>query len=146
MSFSGRYPEHDICENFNAIDVRELQRKTRMRPGLCYLKEWFRNGAPAGEVFIFTYPDAIILIHRACPPGATEPRIVELKVPIIWTKCHLGGRRPWFKCQSTINGVVCDRRVAKLYAPCFECRQCLGLGYASQREIPLRRAGRRASS
>jgi len=144
MSFSGRYPEHDICENFNAIDVRELQRKTRMRPGLCYLKKWFRNGAPAGEVFIFTYPDAIILIHRACPPGATEPRIVELKVPIIWTKCHLGGRRPWFKCQSTINGVVCDRRVAKLYAPCFECRQCLGLGYASQREIPLRRAGRRA--
>jgi hypothetical protein len=28
MPFSGRYPEHDICENFNAIDVRELQRKT----------------------------------------------------------------------------------------------------------------------
>ena len=24
MSLSGRYPEHDICENFNAIDVREL--------------------------------------------------------------------------------------------------------------------------
>jgi hypothetical protein len=34
MSFSGRYPEHDICENFNSIDVRELQLKTRLRPGL----------------------------------------------------------------------------------------------------------------
>ena len=144
MSFAGRYSEHDICENFNAIDVRELQRTTRLRPGLCVIKEWVRNGAPAGEVFIFTQPDAIILVHRARPPGATESRIVELRVPIIWTKCHLGGRRPWFKCLNIINGVVCDRRVAKLYGPSFACRQCMGLGYASQREIPLRRAGRRA--
>jgi hypothetical protein len=83
-------------------------------------------------------------ILRACPPGATVSRVVELQVPIIWTKCHLGGRRPWFKCQTIINGEVCCRRVAKLYAPRFECRQCMWLGYASQREIPLRRAGRRA--
>jgi hypothetical protein len=138
MSFTGRYSEHDICENFNAIDVRELQRTTRLRPGLCFIKVWSRNGAPADEVFIVTYPDAIILIHRARPPGATESRIVELLVPIVWTKCHLGGRRPWFKC------LVCGRRVAKLYGPEFACRRCLGLGYASQREIPLRRAGRRA--
>jgi hypothetical protein len=76
MSLSGRYPEHDICENFNAIDVRELQRRTRLRPGLCFAKEWFRNGAPAGEVSIFTQPDAVILVHRSCPPDATESRIV----------------------------------------------------------------------
>jgi len=144
MSLSGRYPEHDICEDFNAIDVRELQRKTQMRPGLCFIKEWFRNGAPAGEVSIFIHPDAVILVHRARYPGSTESRIIELQVPIIWTKCHLGGRRPWFKCQAIINGEVCGRRVAKLYAPCFECRRCLGLGYESQREIPLRRAERRA--
>ena len=144
MSLSGRYPEHDICEDFNAIDVRELQRKTQMRPGLCFIKEWFRNGAPAGEVSIFIHPDAVILVHRARYPGSTESRIIELQVPIIWTKCHLGGRRPWFKCQAIINGEVCGRRVAKLYAPCFACRRCLGLGYESQREIPQRRAERRA--
>src|ERR1700730_18630110 len=46
MYLSGRYPEHDICEDFNAIDVRELQRKTQMRPGLCFITEWFRDGAP----------------------------------------------------------------------------------------------------
>ena len=144
MSLSGRYPEHDICENFNAIDVRELQRKTQMRPGLCFTKDWFRNGARAGEVSIFIHPDAVILVHRARFPGSTESRIIELQVPLIWTKCHLGGRRPWFKCMTTINGEVCGRRVAKLYAPCFACRRCLGLRYESQREIPLTRAGRRA--
>ena len=100
MSLSGRYPEHDICENFNAIDVRELQRKTRMRPGLCFTKDWVRNGARAGEVSIFIHPDAVILVHRARFPGSTESRIIELQVPIIWTKCHLGGRRPWFKCMT----------------------------------------------
>ena len=91
-----------------------------------------------------TQPDAIMLVYRARAPGATESRIVELQVPIIWTKCHLGGRRPWFKCMTTINGEVCGRRVAKLYAPCFACRHCLGLVYESQREIPVRRAMRRA--
>ena len=79
MSLSGRYPEHDICENFNAIDVRELQRRTQMRPEVCFTKQWFRNGAPAGEVPIFVHPDAVILVHRACPPGATESRTIELQ-------------------------------------------------------------------
>jgi hypothetical protein len=143
MSFSGRYPEHDICENFNAIDVRELQRKNLLRPGLCFTYEWFRNGAPSRKIFI-TQADAIMLVYRARPPDPTESRIVELRVPIIWTKCHLGGRRPWFKCLTTANGELCGRRVAKLYGPCFACRRCLGLVYASQREVPLKRAIRRA--
>jgi hypothetical protein len=71
MSFSGQYPEHDICENFNVIDVRELQRKNLLRPGLCFTIEWFRNGAP-GKIFIMTQHDAIMLFYRARPPGATD--------------------------------------------------------------------------
>src|ERR1700681_197955 len=128
----GRYPEHDTCENFNAIDVRELQRKNLLRPGLCFTNEWFRDGALSGKIFIMTEPDAIMLVYRARAPGATESRIVELRVPIIWTKCHLGGRRPWFKCLTTANGEVCCRRVAKLYGPCFACRRWLGVGYERQ--------------
>ena len=79
MSLSGRYPEHDICENFNAIDVRELQRKTQMRPGLCFIKEWFRNGARAGEVSIFIHPDAVILVHRARFPGSLNRGLSSCK-------------------------------------------------------------------
>jgi hypothetical protein len=92
MSFSGRYPEHDICENFKAIDVRELQRKNLLRPGLCFTNEWFRDGAPSGEIFIVTQPDAIMLIYRVRPPGATESRIVEQRVPYHMDK--MPPRRP----------------------------------------------------
>src|ERR1700683_2079677 len=39
-----------------------------------------------------------------------------------------------------------SRRAAKLYrvGPLFACQHCLGLAYASQQEIPVRRAIRRA--
>jgi hypothetical protein len=146
MSLSGRYPEHDTCENFNAIDVRELQRKNLLRPGLCFTSKWFRDGAPSGDILIKAQPDAIMLIYRVHPPAAPESKVVEQQVPIVWTKCRLGARRPWFKCLITADGKVCGRRVAKIYGPChlFACRHCLGLVYESQREIPVDRAMRRA--
>jgi hypothetical protein len=52
--------------------------------------------------------------------------------------CHLGGQRHWFTCPR------CSKRVAVLYAPgrYFACRQCGGLGYATQKEG----AGDRAST
>jgi hypothetical protein len=46
-----------------------------------------------------------------------------------WSRCHLGGQRPWFVC----NG--CNAKVGKLYngGDLLSCRKCLGLRYASQR-------------
>jgi hypothetical protein len=93
MSFSGRYPEHDICENFNAIDVRELQRKNLLRPGLCFTYEWFRNGAPSSKIFIITQPDAIMLVYRAGPPGAAMAGS-SLPRPPALHQLHLGRTGP----------------------------------------------------
>jgi len=64
---------------------------------------------------------------------------LEMKVPITWTTCHLGGHRPWFECPG------CERRVAKLYGSIvFACRRCLQLNYrsqqASKRERPAERS------
>ena len=44
-------------------------------------------------------------------------------VPINWTACIFGGCRPWFRCPGVLKGVVCNRRVAKLYIRgYFVCR------------------------
>lgn len=64
-------------------------------------------------------------------------------VPIEWTACRYGGRRPWFRCP----GVACDARVRILYRPWrsryFACRHCYGLVYASQHADAFGRARER---
>jgi len=64
--------------------------------------------------------------------------VVEQRVQTQTSACHLGGQRHWFTCPR------CSKRVAVLYAPgrYFACRQCGGLGYATQKEG----AGDRAST
>lgn len=48
-------------------------------------------------------------------------------IPIVWTRCHFGGLRPWFRC-------LCGARVGKLYPAgwLYLCRKCCDLGYQSQ--------------
>lgn len=67
-------------------------------------------------------------------------------LPIDWTPCHFGGRRPWFLCPS------CGRRVGKLYwlrrfsRMLFACRACADLGYETQNQtsrVRLQRNARR---
>ena len=72
------------------------------------------------------------------------PRITH-RVPITWTPCALGGRRPWFCCEARRNGSYCGRRVALLYSTGggFACRHCHDLSYQSQSETPRLRSIRR---
>ena len=60
-------------------------------------------------------------------------------VPVDWTRCHYGGRRPWLLCGG------CGRRVAVLYLAdtVFSCRHCARLAYASQNETDFARHIRR---
>ena len=62
-----------------------------------------------------------------------ELELRQLSVPqqvrVVWTRCHLGGERPWFLCPH------CQRRVARLFRGLggYYCRPCVGNPpYASQ--------------
>jgi hypothetical protein len=90
MSLSGRYPEHDTCENFNAIDVRELQRKNLLRPGLCFTNKWFRDGAPSGDILIKAQPDAIMLPRSP----SRRPRIEGCRAASPYRLDKMPRRRP----------------------------------------------------
>jgi hypothetical protein len=130
------------CEGCQSLDIRQLHRKGLLRPGLWLPWSWTRNDEPAGTINIETEHDALVLTYRSRRFGSTEWRAVRQRVPITWTECHLGGRRPWFRCTGLSNGRHCERRVAIIYnaGDVFACRHCCGLCYGSQQE-PVRERG-----
>jgi hypothetical protein len=83
--------------------------------------------------------DAIVLIYRARSLLSAEWKPIEQRVPIVWTNCRFGGRRPWFTCRARVNDRYCGRRVAVLYAggALFACRSCYNLAYESQQGSPV---------
>ena len=131
------YGGRPTCEMCQWIDVRHWRREGRLSPGQIFPYSWTRDGEPYGAIRVRIEPGAVVLSFRAraCESAAWES--VEQNVPVVWTPCHLGGGRPWFRCTATADGRYCGRRVAKLYlggSAVFACRQCYGLAYASQLE------------
>jgi hypothetical protein len=133
---SGNYGRRATCESCLFIDVREWHRRGWLRAGQRFTWSWTRRGEALGSIHVRTETDAVVLMLKARGAEGNGSKSVEQRVPLVWTRCHLGGARPWFRC-------YCRRRIAILYmrgASTFACRHCCGLAYASQREIPRHRA------
>jgi hypothetical protein len=114
-----------LVEDCMSIDVRQLSRSGCLGPWRRYSFKW-QNGC---DIEIETKPDAVKLFYNVSSNGQQQEN-VYLKVPLYWTPCNYGGKRPWFSCPG------CGRRVAKLYLESryFLCRHCSNLAYSSQRE------------
>jgi hypothetical protein len=86
--------------------------------------------------------DVVVLVFRSRKCGGGYGQFIHQPVPVTWTPCAFGGRRPWFRCEAYSRGRYCGRRVALLHSTggLFACRHCLGLAYASQQE-PVRERG-----
>ena len=130
------YGGRTTCESCKSIDVRRWNREGRLRAGQCFSSSWTRGGAPSGSISVQTETDAVLLTFRRRSWEDTDWQSVEQRVPITWTACHFGGRRPWFRCPGCTGGQYCGRRVALLYVASglFACRRCYGLAYESQQE------------
>ena len=127
-----------ICENCLFIDVREWGRLGYLRAGQSFTWSWDRAGKSIGSISVRTEADAAILTYRSQRLGEVASKPVQQRVPIVWTMCNLGGRRPWFRCTVCSGGRFCGRRAAILYAggDLYACRHCYRLTYASQQESP----------
>jgi hypothetical protein len=97
------------CESCISIDVRHWHRRGRLCAGQYFSWAWSRDGEPVGNINVRTESDAVILIYRSRNWGDAEWRSVNQRVPITWTTCHLGGRRPWFVCSVYSGGRVIER-------------------------------------
>jgi hypothetical protein len=122
-----RFDSKALVEGCLSIDIRQMSRSGCLEPWQRYSWKW-QNGC---DITIGTQPDAIELFYSISYNGKPHED-VNYKVPLSWTSCSYGGKRPWFICP----GKSCGRRVAKLYLAgrYFLCRHCHDLVYSSQRQ------------
>jgi hypothetical protein len=128
------------CEGCMSIDVRRWHREGLLCTGQRFSQPLTWTWMPTEGVDVVIEADAVVLIRRSLSWGGEFGQ--RQRVPITWTPCSLGGRRPWFRCDAYYRGRYCGRRVALLYSgggP-FACRHCRRLAYASQNETPTLRA------
>jgi hypothetical protein len=121
--------------------VRGWHRERLLQARQNFSCSWERGGEPCGKINVRTECDVAILSYWSQSGGASEWKSIEQRVPITWTACHFGGRRPWFLCSVYSDDRYCGRRAAVLYCAgaLFACRRCWGLAYESQQETPMRR-------
>ncbi len=128
-------------EGTRSLDVLQLaQAGFLASAGLAYLQWTYPDGTRV-IIEINSGPDHIVLRYRYKSYGR-DWETVEQRVPIRWTPCRFGGKRPWFVCDVHADGAYCGRKVAKLYGSSrlFACRHCYRLRYAVQRIGPLDQA------
>jgi hypothetical protein len=80
------------------------------------------DGEQCASIRVRTEWQAVGLMFRVLRAEGWEDN--QQRVPVTWTPCHLGGGRPWFRCNVQTNGQHCGRRVALLYGAGgpFACR------------------------
>jgi len=130
----------NTTNHYRHIDVRTWRREDLLDPQQAFVWQWQRHGEVVASIQVRTETDRLILFYRHSS-RSSDWEDKRYPVYLDWTKCHLGGKRPWFLCPAP----GCGRRVAILYSGAiFACRQCCQLAYASQRETRGDRAIRRA--
>jgi hypothetical protein len=136
-----------LAEACLSIDAGALQRAGCLESGWTGLWLWMKDGEQAGLISLRTGHDLLHFTYRVRFGGSEWEDVAET-VSIVEVPCRYGGKRPYFRCPGVVSGVVCARRVAKLYCAgrFFLCRHCYRLAYASQSERALDRMLRRANT
>lgn len=125
--------------NYRSIDIRKWHREGFLTAGCAFSQKWERRGEYLGSISVEVMQGHVILDYHYKIDGKSEK--FRYAIDIVWTKCNLGGKRPWFKCPIH----KCGRRSAVLYGGAlFACRHCYNLAYPSQRENLDNRATRQA--
>jgi len=133
-------------EDCLSLSVNYLHRHRCLRPGSVGSIRWFHNGEKLGSTGFRMEGDRFFLVYRHRSYGG-EWEEVEEPVYVVRNSCWFGGTRPYFICPGSENGIVCGRRVVKLYAEgkYYLCRHCYRLKYSSQYEGSWDRSMTRAN-
>lgn len=136
---SGRQSNRRTTGGLWRLDIRTISRAGGLTPGRAFGWQWSSRGEVVASIDIHAAADHVMLSYRTRERGG-DWQDVRYPVRLNWTPCTYGGQRAWWLCPAA----GCGRRVAVLYSGrLYACRHCHELAYASQRERPHDRAGRR---
>jgi hypothetical protein len=118
--------ENCMSTDVMSVDVRSWHREGLLWAGQRFSRPVTRMSGPTVGINVLIEADAVLLIFRSQRWGGESGRTIRQRVPLAWTPCTLGGRRPWFRCDAYSRGRYCGRRVAMLYShgEVFACRHC----------------------
>ncbi len=130
------YRSLPLCESSQSLDVRRMHRDGQLEAGETFSYSWSCGGEPFGSIGVLTEGYSIVLTFSVRRSEDSQWKSIEQRVPVVWTRCHYGRSRPWFRCSAYSNGQLCGRRVAVIYCAgeSFACRHCYCVSYASQHE------------
>lgn len=144
----GRYSYSDrlVADSLKTVSIYYLRKHGYLTEGNHWgTLTWSCRGEKTGSISFRTYiteeEKYIEFDYIITRRNSGKKDNFEYKIPIETTDCHFGGKRYWFRCSLSKNGVYCGHRVAKLYqgADYFACRHCYNLTYESRNENPTYR-------
>lgn len=122
---SGNYSrvKQRYVDDLRAIDVRYMARSNLIDKQTAGRLFWSLDGKQTASID-FTFSDHCLCLYFKVTNYLEEQKVTQ-KIRLSYSRCHLGGERPWFLCP------VCSSRRAKLYlgAQRFVCRACLQVSY-----------------
>ena len=130
-----RHSKKDTVGDCLGIDVRRWHKEGFLKAKPQFISSvWSREEKEIGSIGAWTSYGKVVLTYSH--GRGEEKQDVRYTVPVTWTECNFGGKRPWFLCPGVVNGYYCGRRVAKLYVggKYFLCRHCYDLTYTSRQE------------
>jgi hypothetical protein len=92
------HKKRPTCESRLDIDVRDWHGDGLLRSGQAFSISWSRGGEPLGNINVDPLGDAVVLLFHRISSGKEKSQATEQRVPIVWSRCHFGGFRPWFRC------------------------------------------------
>ncbi len=136
------YSHRRTVEECRSVSVTYLRRNGFL-DALCKSSQltWSRNGEITASIgiesnFIDEDNPYVRLTYTSTNRATNKEKKLDYKVLLTSTPCHFGGKRWWFICPLTVNGIPCRRRLGVLYlgGDYFGCRHCHDLTYESVKE------------
>ena len=131
----------DICETSQALHISFLKKQGFLnghyRSGTMTWTHGWTGNQNKIEVISNVYGDdphfRLSYTHTNREGIKTE---LNYRIEVATTPCYFGGKRYWFICPLSRDGITCGRRVGVLYGAgkYFGCRKCHDLSYQSQQD------------